>query len=54
MKEDPTIERIRKTRHDISEQCDHDPKKLIEYYKNYQKKSKNKLPNKVRKAVTKR
>ncbi len=33
MRPDPTIERIRHIRHEISEQCDHDPKKLVEYYK---------------------
>jgi hypothetical protein len=39
-KDDPTIERIRKVRHRISEEQDHDPQKLVEYYldlqKNYQ------------------
>jgi len=31
MRRDPTIERIRQTRHEISEECGHDPQKLIEY-----------------------
>jgi hypothetical protein len=51
MKEDQTIERIRKTSHEISELCDHDPKKLIEYYKDYQKKSGNKLSGKPKKTT---
>ncbi len=29
---DPTIDRIRAVRHRISEQCGHDPKRLVEYY----------------------
>ena len=32
MKDDPTIRRIREVRHRISEQCDHDPEKLVAYY----------------------
>ena len=32
MKPDPTIARIREARHRISEQCGHDPKRLVEYY----------------------
>jgi hypothetical protein len=36
MKTDPTIERIRQIRHHISEECEHDPQKLLEYYLKYQ------------------
>lgn len=43
MRPDPTVERIRQVRHEISEECDHDPKKLVEYYKEYQKKFSGKL-----------
>lgn len=43
MKIDPTIERIRKIRHEISQQCDHDTRKLLEYYMKYQKKYKDRL-----------
>ena len=50
MKEDPTIERIRKTRHEISEKCDHDPKKIIEYYKKFQKKLDKKPTEKSQKT----
>lgn len=32
MKDDPIISEIREIRHRISEKCDHDPKKLVEYY----------------------
>ena len=38
MKDDPTISRIREARHRISEACGHDPKKLVEYYMERQKK----------------
>jgi|APSaa5957512576_1039674.scaffolds.fasta_scaffold306484_1 uncharacterized protein (DUF927 family) len=40
MKTDPTIDRIRKIRHEISEEYGHDPKKLIEYYIKHQQKYK--------------
>ncbi len=32
MRNDPVIDRIREARRLISEECDHDPEKLIEYY----------------------
>lgn len=32
MQDDPAIERIRAVRHRISEECEHDPKKLVAYY----------------------
>ena len=43
MKTDPTVDCIRKVRHAISEQCDHDPWKLIAYYMRYQEKYKGRL-----------
>lgn len=43
MKPDPTIERIRRIRHEISEQCDHDPQKIVEYYMRYQRKFADRL-----------
>ena len=45
MKNDPTIDQIRKIRTQISERFDHDPKKLIEYYIQFQKKYRNRLTN---------
>ena len=33
MKIDPEIERIRAVRHRISEECGHDPKRLVAYYR---------------------
>jgi len=36
MKTDPTIERIRQIRHQISEECGHDPQQLLKYYMKYQ------------------
>ena len=38
MEQDATIERIRRIRHEISEECKHDPKKLVGYYIKYQQK----------------
>ena len=37
MKDDPVISRIRAARHHISEECEHDPKQLTEYYQKRQK-----------------
>jgi hypothetical protein len=34
MEDDPLIDQIREIRHRISEQCEHDPKKMVEYYMN--------------------
>ncbi len=31
-REDPTISRVRETRHKISEECGHDPRRVIAYY----------------------
>ena len=42
-KDDPTIERIRETRHRISEAHNHDPQKIVEYYLELQKKYKQRL-----------
>jgi len=36
MKPDPTIDAIRKARHEISASVDHDPRKLLEYYRRRQ------------------
>ena len=33
MKNDPIIQAIRDVRHQISESVDHDPRKLLEYYR---------------------
>ena len=37
MKEDQVISRIRDARHHISQACDHDPRKIVDYYKKLQK-----------------
>ena len=42
-KDDPTIERIRKARHEISETNQHDPRRLVDYYLELQKKYKERL-----------
>ena len=38
LKDDPVIERIRETRHQISEEFNHDPQRIIEYYLRLQEK----------------
>ena len=40
---DITVEKIREIRHKISEECGHDPKKLVKHYIDLQKKYKNRL-----------
>ena len=42
-KDDPTIERIREARHRISEEHDHDPQKIVEYFLELQEKYKERL-----------
>ena len=43
MKDDPTISRIREARHQISKQCGHDPKVLVEYYIRLQEQHRGRL-----------
>ena len=43
MQADPTVERIRQIRHKISEECGHDPKKLVKYYTKYQQRFSGRL-----------
>ena len=43
MKEDQAIAEIGEVRHRISEECDHDPQKLISYYKELQLRHKERL-----------
>lgn len=43
MKDDATILRIRKARHQISERCSHDAKCLVEYYLKLQEQHSNRL-----------
>jgi hypothetical protein len=38
MKPDPIIDEIREMRHRISEECGHDPDRLVEYYRELEKK----------------
>ena len=44
VEDDSTIQRIRKARHEISEENQHDPQQLVEYYQELQKKYKERLP----------
>ncbi len=43
MQDDPAVERVREVRHQISQQFDHDPKKLVEYYMRLQERHKERL-----------
>lgn len=43
MQEDEAIAEIREVRRQISEECDHDPQKLITYYKELQLRHKERL-----------
>jgi hypothetical protein len=43
MQDDPAIERVREVRHRISQQCEHDPKKLVEYYLRLQERHRERL-----------
>jgi hypothetical protein len=43
MKEDQAIAEIREVRRQISEECDHDPRRLITYYKELQLRHKERL-----------
>jgi hypothetical protein len=38
---DPTLDRIRQVRHEISAEFDHDPEKLVEYYMRLQEERRN-------------
>ena len=38
MKRDPAVEKIRRTRHEISERCGHDTQALIAHYRALEKK----------------
>jgi len=37
MKHDPAIEKIRKIRHEISQEFNHDPKAILDYYRSLEK-----------------
>jgi hypothetical protein len=43
MKDDPTIKAVRDARHRISESVDHDPRKLVEHYRQMQKRHQDRL-----------
>jgi hypothetical protein len=40
---DPTLDRIRRVRHEISAECGHDPYKLVEYYIGLQEQHRDRL-----------
>jgi hypothetical protein len=48
MQDDPAIAHVREVRHRISQQHAHDPKKLVEYYIQLQKKHQDRLLEQVK------
>lgn len=52
MKIDPVIQAVRDVRHKISESVDHDPKKMVEYYQQLQKKYSNRIVSRTNKDST--
>ena len=52
MKPDPTVERIRRIRHEISEECGHDPKKIVGHYMKYQQRFADRLIRKPKVTLT--
>jgi len=51
-KDDPTITRIREARHKISEDCEHDPQKMVEYYVELQKKYQERVISSTQQETT--
>ncbi len=43
MKDDPTIQAVRDARHRISEAVGHDPRKLVEHYRQLQERHRERL-----------
>jgi hypothetical protein len=43
MRTESTIERIRRIRHELSEECDHDPRKLVAYFQKLQQRHQDRL-----------
>jgi hypothetical protein len=43
MKDDPTIQAVRDARHSISESVGHDPRKLVEHYRQLQERHRDRL-----------
>lgn len=43
MKPDPVIDEIRRIRHEMSAEIDHDPKRLLEYYAETQRRYQSQL-----------
>ena len=48
MKGDPTIQAVRDARHRISESVDDDPRKLVEHYRQLQKRHQDRLLSRPR------
>ena len=53
MKDDPAIERVREARHRISAELDHDPKKLVDYYRKRAQEREERHPGKVKRNYNK-
>ncbi len=51
MKPDPIIDEIREVRHEISASVDHDPRKLVEHYRQLQEKHRDRLVSRNREGT---
>ena len=47
MKDDPAIQAVRDARHQISKSVDHDPQKLVEYYRRRQERHRDRLVSRI-------
>ena len=43
MKPDPPIDEIRKIRHEISAEYNHDPSRIVEFYREFQERHKDRM-----------
>ena len=51
MKDDPTIQAVRNARHRISGMVGHDPRKLVEYYRQLQERHRERLVSQPRQRL---
>ena len=49
---DPTLDRIRRARHEISAACEHDPYRLVQYYIELQEQHRDRLVDTIRPVTT--
>jgi hypothetical protein len=52
MKDDPTIQAVRDARHRISESVGHDPRKLVEHYRQLQERHRERFVSQQKRSET--